>query len=176
MWRSWDRASWYISIVKPTRRTIFEFIEYHSTCFGRSFSPSSGVQDCKYSIRYMSNRYCWMLASGQEVPASKQSTTTVWHIPDAVFRVLNSWWWTKRPPETCRVIFNKLENCVSSWFYYRNISRCTVPWTSKNNQNTLPAASLTFTVQLYTLASYTNKERIAQNSHELNKTAFVRIS
>ena len=32
---------------------------------------------------------------------------------------------------TGRVIFNKLENCASSWFYYRNISRCTVPWTSK---------------------------------------------
>ena len=25
-----------------------------STCFGRSFRPSSGVQDCTYSIRYMS--------------------------------------------------------------------------------------------------------------------------
>jgi len=45
-----------ISIVKPTRSTIFEFIEYHSTCFGRSFRPSSGVQDCTHSIRYMSYR------------------------------------------------------------------------------------------------------------------------
>ena len=34
---------WPISIVKPTRCTIFEFIEYHSTCFGLSFRPSSGV-------------------------------------------------------------------------------------------------------------------------------------
>jgi len=25
----------------------------------------------------------------------------------------------------CRVIFNKLENCAFSWFYCRNISRCT---------------------------------------------------
>jgi hypothetical protein len=25
---------------------------------------------------------------------------------------------------------NKLENCASSWFYCRNISRCTAPWTS----------------------------------------------
>jgi hypothetical protein len=31
-----------ISIVTPTRCTIFEFIEYHSTCFGRTFRPSSG--------------------------------------------------------------------------------------------------------------------------------------
>jgi len=67
IWRSWDRASWYISIVKPTRCIIFEFIGYHSACFGRSFRLSSWVQDCTYSIRYMSNRFCWLLASGPEM-------------------------------------------------------------------------------------------------------------
>ena len=45
-----------ISIVKQTRCTILEFIEYYSTCFGRSFRPSSGVQDRTHSIRYMSYR------------------------------------------------------------------------------------------------------------------------
>jgi len=30
----------------------------NTTCFGRSFRPSSGVQDCIYSNRYMSNWYC----------------------------------------------------------------------------------------------------------------------
>jgi hypothetical protein len=58
-------------------------------------------------------------ASWHLVPASKQSTKPVWHIPGAVCTVLNSWWWTEEPSETCRVIFNKLENCASSWFYYR---------------------------------------------------------
>ena len=29
-----------------------------STCFGTSFRPSSGVQDCTYSNRHLSNRYC----------------------------------------------------------------------------------------------------------------------
>jgi len=29
---SWDRTSWYISTVKPTRRATFEFIEYQSAC------------------------------------------------------------------------------------------------------------------------------------------------
>ena len=38
-------------------------LERHSTCFGRSFRPSSGVQDCTYSDRHMSNRYCWLHAS-----------------------------------------------------------------------------------------------------------------
>jgi len=30
-----------------------------STCFGQSFLPSSGVRDCTYSNRHLSNRYCW---------------------------------------------------------------------------------------------------------------------
>ena len=71
-----------ISIVIPTRRTIFEIIEYHSTCFGRSFRPSSGVQDCRHSIRYMSYRLVDCLLAGTRwnwnqfhlMPASKQST------------------------------------------------------------------------------------------------------
>ena len=42
------------------------------------------------------------------------------HILDAVCTVLNSWWWTEKPYETCTVTLNKLQNCTSSWFYYRN--------------------------------------------------------
>jgi hypothetical protein len=68
----------------------------------------------------------WLLASGHEmelqfqlVPASKKSAVSVWHISDAVCTVLDSWWWTERLSKTCRVIFNKLENCASSWFYCR---------------------------------------------------------
>jgi len=42
---------------------LFYFIlEWHSTCFGRSFRPSSGVQDCTYSNRHLSNRYCCLRA------------------------------------------------------------------------------------------------------------------
>jgi len=41
-------------------------LEWHSTCFGRSFRPSSGVQDCTYSNRQLSKRYCWLLASRQQ--------------------------------------------------------------------------------------------------------------
>jgi hypothetical protein len=106
IWRSWDRASWYISIAKPTRCTIFEFLEYHSACFGWSFCPSSGVQDCTHSIRYMSYRLADCLLAGHEM--------------ELVCTVLNSWWWMERLSEICRVIINKLENCASSWFYYRN--------------------------------------------------------
>jgi len=36
------------------------------------------------------------------VPASKQSTN-LYDIPEAVCTVLDSWWWTERPSETCRL-------------------------------------------------------------------------
>jgi len=68
-----------ISLVKPTRCTILEFIEYYSTWFGRSFRPSSGVQDCTHSIRYMLYRF---VDSGQ--------STNLYDIPDAVCTALNS--------------------------------------------------------------------------------------
>jgi len=85
-----------------------------TTCFGRSFRPSSGVQDCTYSNRNMSNRYCYLLAS---VPASKQVAVSVGHtdLPVAVCTVLNSWWWTERPSETCRV------SCKNKFFYDSSI-------------------------------------------------------
>ena len=44
--------------------------------FGRSFSPSSGVQDCTYSNRHMSNRYCRLLASRNEMEHSSISFET----------------------------------------------------------------------------------------------------
>jgi len=43
----------------------FILLKQHSTCFGRSFRPSSGVKDCTYFNRHMSDRYCWLLNSKQ---------------------------------------------------------------------------------------------------------------
>jgi len=45
---------------------IFILVKY-STCFGRSFHLSSGAQDCTYSIRHMSNSWCYLLVSGDEM-------------------------------------------------------------------------------------------------------------
>jgi len=41
----------------------------------------------------------------------------------AACTVKNSWWWTEKLSETCRVLFQKLtwEISASSWFYYKNI-------------------------------------------------------
>ena len=61
------------------------------------------------------------------------SLRAVWHIP-LLCTVKNSWWWTQELSEACRVLFQKQiwEISASSWFYYKNLSRCTVAWTSKN--------------------------------------------
>jgi len=50
----------------------------------------------------------------------------------AVCTVQNSWWWTEELSETCRVLFQEQiwEISASSWFYYKNLSRCTVTWRS----------------------------------------------
>jgi hypothetical protein len=78
------------SVVKPARYTSFSnlfILEQQSTCFVRSFRPSSGVQDCTYTNRYMLNRYCWLLASGNEMEHCS------FLFPLA------------RPSKTCRVLF-----------------------------------------------------------------------
>ena len=46
----------------------------------------------------------------------------------------NSWRWTEELSETCRVSFQEWiwEISASSSFYYKNLPRYTVTWTSKN--------------------------------------------
>ena len=58
--------------------------------------------------------------------SSKQSAKPIWHIPIAVYTVLDSWWWRENLSETCRVLFQTLiwKISASRWFYYKNISRC----------------------------------------------------
>ena len=63
------------ALVKPTGCTNVSKLFYswwHSTCFGRPFLPSSGVQDCTYSNRHMSNGYCCLLASWCPLASGQQ--------------------------------------------------------------------------------------------------------
>ena len=64
-----------IPIVKSTWCTNVSnlfILEWHTTCFGRSFRQSSGVQDCTYSNRRLSNRHCCLLASGYPLASRQQ--------------------------------------------------------------------------------------------------------
>ena len=91
---SWKKVYSYFSIVQPTRRTsylkLFVLLK-RSTCFGRSFRPSSGAQNCVYS-----NGICQTAAAG--------SSSCLTYIV-AVYAVLSSWWWTEKPPETCTAFY-----------------------------------------------------------------------
>ena len=72
---------------------------------------------------------CWLFLLIHTTMHGSINMKPVWNIPDAVCTILDSWWWTERPSETCRVLFQNKINlrfCASSWFYYRNILRRTV--------------------------------------------------
>jgi hypothetical protein len=101
-----------IPIVKPTRCTSVSTLFY----FGMTVYTFQMVFP---SIITSSRLYIQQL---YVTDTSKQTAVSVWQMPVAVRTVLNSWFWTERPSETCRVSFqNKMNliHCVSSWFYYR---------------------------------------------------------
>jgi len=83
-----------------------------STCFRRFLHPSSGAQNCTYSVRYCQTNTAAIvdemeLRSISSTIAAGSSIGLI--IPDAVCRVLCSWWWAEEPPETFRAIYrNKL--------------------------------------------------------------------
>jgi hypothetical protein len=77
--------------------TLYNILYYcqYSTCFRLFLRPSSGAQNCTYSIWYV-----WSLLAATASNSSKQA----WHIPDAVCTVLSSRWWAEKSPETRRAL------------------------------------------------------------------------
>ena len=59
-------ATFFFNLFIPVR---------HCTCFGRIFPPSSGAQNCAYSVRHLSDRYCYLLLTW---PGYQQVTILVW--------------------------------------------------------------------------------------------------
>jgi hypothetical protein len=93
----WD----HIPIVQPTRCTCYLklfILVKRSTCFGPSFRPSSGAQNCVYS-----NGICQTAAATSSIssPIAVGSSSCLTYAV-AVYVVLSSWWWTERRSETCR--------------------------------------------------------------------------
>jgi len=85
-----------ISIVKPTRPTTVSNLFYFGMTLYmfRTVFPSI-IRSSRLFIP-QPNRY-------------------VWQMPVAVCTVLNSWWWTERPSETCRVSFQNKINLIH-WY------------------------------------------------------------
>jgi len=89
VWRLCDRASWWISYIKPTRCTNSSnlFSEWNSTCFGQFLCPSSGVFYWTHSSGICHTDLltaCEQDQDGAAVPfwsCSQAVTKPVWRIP-----------------------------------------------------------------------------------------------
>jgi hypothetical protein len=115
-------------VVKPTRCTIFRVDWISLYMFQTVFL--SIIRSPRLYIQH------WLFASRPEMefhlgPTSKQSTN-LYHIYLTLYvqsRTPDYGW--KDCPKHVEWYSINLKNCASSWFYYRNISQCMVPWTSK---------------------------------------------
>ena len=73
----------------------------------------------------------------------------------AVCTVKNSWWWTEELSETCRVLLQKMwEISASSWFHYKNFSRCTVTWTSNFSRKLNSSLSVLLRIEIFSVCHY----------------------
>ena len=88
-------------------------LERHSTCFGRFLRPSSRVQDCAYSIRYISYRFCGCLLAN----IHRTSVTYTWCFTYS-FRLLMM----DRETETCRIFY--VYGSVYHNKFYEITNRC----------------------------------------------------
>jgi hypothetical protein len=108
IWRSWDRASLYISVVKPTRCIILR-VYWISLYMFRTVFPSI-IRSSRLYIQHQI------------------------YVIHGIYPILYVQSWTPddgrkdRPKRVEWYSVNSIK-CAASWFYYRSISRCTVPWT-----------------------------------------------
>jgi len=128
VWRSSDRAPWYILIKNQLDALNSQIYFWNKTLH---VSDSSSVHHQKFLTVHTAMVYviqvCWELASRIRTelqfrpdPARKLSTKPVWYIL-LLCTVKKSWWWTEELSETCRVLFQKhiWEITASSWFCYK---------------------------------------------------------
>ena len=110
------------------RRTEFLFYWYYnSTCFVQPFCPSSGVLRRTSALVHFMQLW-WPSATRSRMalqchpaPGSKRSSQ-LHKMYQSRCTAKNSWWWTERLPETCRVVIPiKLEFNTSVGFIHSDI-------------------------------------------------------
>ena len=87
------------------------------------------IRSLRLYIQHHTIQVLWLLASKQ--PQNLYDIYLMLYVQS-----LDSWWWTERPSETCRVLFQNKTNlryCASVWFCYRNILRCRAIQTSNTS-------------------------------------------
>jgi len=86
---------------------IYYSLRDHSTCFGCSLHPSSGIHktvDAITGTRHVSvwckvDARTWTSFNGFKPTPHRHMTCTC----DCNYSFIYSWWWVQRTPETCRV-------------------------------------------------------------------------
>ena len=65
-------------------------------------------------MHYFSNLFWYRtLHVSDRFTVHNQESSTLWQIPIAVYKVLDSWWWTVNLSETCRVLYqDKVEKLL----------------------------------------------------------------
>ena len=91
--------------------------------------------DCTHSIRYMSYMFVDYLLAGTRwssisCPLVNSQRTCMTYTWCCVYSLRTPDDGRKDRPNQAEWCSINSKNCASSWFYYRNISRCTVAWTS----------------------------------------------
>jgi len=86
----------FLSITNKIERYTIFFIIVSALHISGGFSAHhQELKNCSHSIGYM-----WSLLAATASGSSKQA----WHIPDALWTVLSSWWWAEKPPEMCTAL------------------------------------------------------------------------
>jgi len=112
-----------------------------STCFRQFFRPSSGAQNCIYSVRYLSEQYCCLLSAGS---SNKYLTLYV------QFRAPDDGRKNRLKHVEHLTEINKLRNVTSCWLYSTNTSTCShlcVLLYSENKVNESCQSGYTFNFQ-----------------------------
>jgi len=113
IWRLHGRASWYISIVKPTRCTSFSNLFYFVVAlyvFRTGFS--SIIRSLRLYIQHASG-ICQTESADCLLASSQQNLFDI-YLMHAVCTVLDSWWWTESQSETRRVLLQNKIN-LKNW-------------------------------------------------------------
>ena len=125
-WRSWDHVSWYISIAKPTRRTICRVYWIPLYMFWTVF-PSiirSSILFIKHQVYVI--QVCWLHTSGHEMELLLKTTSIscplAWSQRTSMtYLMLYVQSWTlddrrKDRPKHAEWYSINSKNCSSNWF------------------------------------------------------------
>ena len=93
----------YIHRLLPTICDVSQFIYFCTTLymFQTVFRPSSEAQNCTYSVRYLSDQYCYLLLAARLAAGSSIGLTNTWRCMCS-FELLMM---DEKQSETCRASY-----------------------------------------------------------------------